>query len=87
MPKSAHWKELLIYISLLVVLILTSINIDNYLKPKITKVLGTKTVNSEETFWQDFLINNPDYIPGWIETGRTDKVNEIDPNYLLDTSN
>jgi hypothetical protein len=75
-------KELFIYVFLLFILLLTSINIDNYLRPKETKVLGSETKNTEPVFWQNFLAQNPDYIPGWIETGRIDKAHEIDPNYL-----
>lgn len=76
------YKELCVYFFLLVVLLLTSINIDGYLKSKQTKVLGTETENKEEIFWQDFLTKNPDYIPGWIETGKIDKAMKIDPNYF-----
>ena len=48
------------------------------------KVLGVETqIDLEEKFWQEFLDKNPNYIPGWIEIGRNDKVKEIDPNYLL----
>lgn len=76
-------KELLIYLALLLILFITSLNINNYSKPKQVKVLGTETVNKEEIFWQDFLNKNPDYIPGWIETGKMDKAKEIDPNFKL----
>lgn len=73
--------ELLIFVAALFVLVLSSINIENYLAPK--KVLGAEAqVDTTETFWQDFLTKNPDYIPGWLEIGRMDKVKEIDPNYL-----
>jgi hypothetical protein len=75
-------KEIFIYVFLLFALLLISINIDNYLKPKQTKVLGTETKNEEEIFWQEFLTKNPNYVPGWIETGRIDKAHEIDPNYI-----
>lgn len=75
-------KEFFIYVFLLFILLITSINIDNYLRSRETKVLGAETENKEELFWQDFLSKNPNYIPGWIETGRTDKAHEIDPNYL-----
>ncbi len=75
-------KEIFIYVFLLFILLITSINIDNYLVPKETKVLGSKTENKEGVFWQDFLTKNPDYVPGWIEIGRTDKAREIDPNYI-----
>ena len=74
-------RELLIYVAALFILLLASANIESYLSPK--KVLGAETqVISDETFWQDFLTKNPNYIPGWLELGRTDKVKEIDPNYI-----
>ena len=80
-------KEIFIYTSLLFVLLLTSINIYNYLTPKELAVLGAETENKEEVFWQDFLTKNPNYIPGWIETGRLDKAKEIDPNFKLESGN
>jgi hypothetical protein len=74
--------ELLIFVAVLFVLVLSAANIENYQTPK--KVLGAETqVGSNDKFWQDFLIKSPNYIPAWIEIGRTDKVKEIDPNYLL----
>ncbi len=75
-------KELFIYVSLLFILLITSINIDNYLGQNGTKVLGIEIENKEEVFWQDFLTKNPDYVPGWIEIGRMDKARKIDPNYI-----
>lgn len=75
-------KELFIYAALLFILLLASMNVSSYLRPKQTKVLGTETENKEVVFWQDFLAKNPDYIPGWIEIGKTEKVNTIDPNYF-----
>ena len=86
--KSA--KEIFIYLSLLIVLLLTLININNYSKPnvhKIVKVLGVETQNSEALFWQNFLTKNPSYIPGWVEMGRNDKVMTVDPNYKLGVNN
>ena len=75
-------KELLIYVAILFLLLLTSININNFLIPK--NVLGIKS--SEETnyqkFWENFLSKNPTYMPGLIETGQIDKANKVDPNYL-----
>jgi hypothetical protein len=90
MPKTANRnsllnktsKELFIYVVVLFLLLLVSINIDTYLKPVETKVLGAETQNNEEVFWQDFLSKHPDYVPGWIEIGKADKANEIDPNYI-----
>jgi hypothetical protein len=75
-------KELFIYVFLLLILLITSVNINNYLKSKDTKVLGSETQNKEVVFWQNFLTKNPTYVPGWIETGRMDKAGEIDPNYI-----
>ena len=93
MPKTAKRnkllnkisKELFIYVVFLFILLLASVNIDTYLKPidADVKVLGAETQNKEGAFWQDFLSKHPDYIPGWIEVGRIDKANEIDPNYLI----
>ena len=75
-------RQLLIFTAIIFILLLTSTNIGSYLTPK--KVLGVETqIDLEEKFWQEFLDKNPNYIPGWIEIGRNDKVKEIDPNYLL----
>ena len=75
-------RQLLMFTAIIFILLLASANIGSYLTPK--KVLGAETqVNLEEKFWQEFLDKNPNYIPGWIEIGRTDKVKEIDPNYLI----
>jgi hypothetical protein len=77
-------RQLFIYVALLFVLLLTAINIESYQTPsKPVKVLGTETqINNDQIFWQDFLSKNPNYIPGWIETVRPDKIKEIDPNYI-----
>lgn len=50
------------------------------------KVLGTQSEilpekRENQSFWEDFLAKNPDYLPGWLEIGRLDKVKEIDPNF------
>ena len=74
--------ELLIFVATLLVLLLTVTNIESYQATK--KVLGTETkVNPVSKFWQDFLSKNPNYVPGWMEIGRVDKVKEIDPNYSV----
>lgn len=95
MSSTAHKKlrnssiQLFIYVSILFALLLTSVNLENYLIPK--KVLGASTqisnhVNDSQLFWENFLSKNPNYIPGWIEIGREDKASEIDPNYASDKS-
>jgi len=77
--------EVLIFTSIIFVLLLTFVNIKNYLTPK--KVLGAETqVDLRQDFWNNFLSQNPNYIPGWIELGRMDKVKEIDPNYDVTSS-
>lgn len=75
-------KTVLFYSLIVLALLVSALNIGTYLKPN--KVLGAETqeVNSTDTFWQDFLSKNPNYIPGWIEIGRMDKVIQIDPNYF-----
>lgn len=75
-------KELFIYVLVLFLLLLASINIDTSLQPR--KILGIETQQNtnNEKFWQDFLKQNPSYVPGLIETGQKDKANLIDPNYL-----
>lgn len=89
MSKSANRNSakvfVLLCIAILAVLFLASVNIKNFISPK--KVLGTETseetdASQEKIFWENFLNKNPDYIPGWIEVGRMDKVKEIDPNYI-----
>jgi hypothetical protein len=63
-------------------LLLSALNIQVYLQPKV--VLGVETeTNTDDVFWANFLEEHPNYIPGWIELGRFDKVKQIDPNYLL----
>ena len=75
------FNQLLVFVAALLVLLLSAVNIGSYQSPK--KVLGAESqVNSDNKFWEEFLVKNPDYIPGWIEIGRFDKVNEIDPNYF-----
>jgi len=73
-------KELLIFVAALFVLLLSAANIESWQSPK--KVLGAESqANSNDKFWEEFLEKNPNYIPGWLEIGRVDKVKEIDPNY------
>lgn len=74
-------KELFVYVFLIFVLLLTSINISEFLKSKTIKVLGTETENKEGSFWKEFLTSHPDYVPGLIESGRQEEANKIDPNY------
>lgn len=86
MPKSAHILNervisVFIFVSILFILLLTSINIEKYFQPK--RVLGVETkVENNTEFWESLLERNPNYIPGWVELGRKDKVQSIDPNYF-----
>ena len=65
---------------------LSLVNIKNFLSTDTVpeKVLGAE-IDTDITanFWNDFLTKNPEYIPGWLEIGRTDKAYSIDPNYQL----
>jgi len=79
--------QVFVYVVILFLLLLTSINIDKFLTPK--TVLGAETslnqsTDKNELFWSNFLSKNPNYIPGWIEIGRSDKARQIDPNFKLD---
>ncbi len=79
-------KELFIFVTIVFILLLSATNLENFQKPK--RVLGIETqVVSDDKFWEEFLSKNPNYIPGWLETGRIDKVKEIDPNYELVSGN
>ncbi len=79
-------RELFIFVAIFFILVLTFVNLEGYMGTK--KVLGVSVIEVEtsqqnnEKFWNDFLQKNPKYIPGWVELGRMDKVEEIDPNYF-----
>lgn len=73
---------LFFYISIITLLLLSALNIENYLAPKEVLGIETESGDREIEYWNEFLTKNPDYIPGWIEMGRWDKVRQIDPNYL-----
>jgi hypothetical protein len=63
---------------------ISAFNVASFLKPK--EVLGLSTFEEQsldtQDFWRDFLTQNPNYIPGWLEIGEVEKAEEIDPNYL-----
>jgi hypothetical protein len=82
--------QLVTYVVILLVLALASYNIRVYLDKQ--EVLGIEDTNTAPTvddraFWEKFMQEHPEYIPGWIELGRIDKVIEIDPNYFLHSGN
>lgn len=69
----------LFYINLaILILIISAFNLFNQ-KKKVVRVLGAETDN---IFWQEFVIKHPTYRDGWIELQRMDKVKEIDPNFI-----
>lgn len=75
-------KELnnLLYITFAVLILLLSIfNLQKLKRNETVMVLGVETNSS---FWEDFMTKHPTYIDGWIELGRIDKVRQIDPNYF-----
>lgn len=75
--------EFFIYLAALLILLITSININNFMAAK--KILGINSSirANKKDFWEDFLNKNPNYIPGLIETNQFKKVKEIDPNYVI----
>jgi len=85
---NSNIEHIIIYTAILLILLLTAFNLQGYLGEK--KVLGASIVQAadnfkpqaDRAFWEDFVNKNPNYIPGWIELGRMDKVREIDPNYF-----
>lgn len=87
MAKPADLNPNLLFLlscmAVITILLLTSFNLANYLAPK--KVLGIETnteeILKEKDFWNKFLSKNPEYLPGWLEIGRLDKVYEINPNF------
>ena len=70
--------QFLLYINIAVIILLLSIfNLSQ--KPKReTQVLGAETNNS---YWEETVKKHPTYRDAWVELGRMDKVEEIDPNY------
>lgn len=65
-----------------VLLMLSAVNINNITSEK--KVLGAGSQNNVELeFWEDFLLENPNYIPGWVEINLNDQAKSINPNYQL----
>lgn len=82
------FQEYLILGAIAIVILLSSINLSEYFAPK--KVLGTTTnidnqYSVNKIFWENFLKENPEYIPGWIELGNLEKARSIDPNYIDST--
>lgn len=74
-------KELHNYLLILFsvfVLLLSFFNLTKQNK-KTVQVLGA---NTDNTFWEEFVIKHPTYRDAWIELRRIDKIKEIDPNYF-----
>lgn len=81
--KSKYSKELdflLLSILVIIILLLSISNLSSLSnKERVVSVLGT---NTDYEFWVNFVQKHPDYIDGWLELNRLDKVAEIDPNYF-----
>lgn len=75
--------ELSVFFLFLIIVVLTSVNIHVYLTHKNPKTLGVNTQVQSSNVWVEFMKENPNYIPGWIELGRIDKALKIDPNYFI----
>lgn len=83
MAKKKDFSEdlhTLLYINLaVIILFLTLFNILNINNKKSVEVLGATTDN---TYWEEIVIKHPTYRDAWVELGRMDKVEEIDPNFM-----
>lgn len=83
--KKSIYIELIMCVAALILLVLSSLNISYTQKPK--RVLGAFIAQDNsfdnEKFWNDFLDEHPDYIPGLFETGQTEDAKKVDPNYVM----
>jgi hypothetical protein len=84
--KRANYSKDFIYLIYILctifILLLSIFNLQKLDQDK-SKVLGVQTTNdTNKEFWKDFVEKHPDYIDGWLELGRADKVKQIDPNYF-----
>jgi len=76
-------KQVINYIFIVILLLMSAINLNNYFKPK--QVLGIRNEETEistDIFWQDFSRKHPKYLPALIELGEISKVKKLDPNFL-----
>lgn len=70
--------QFLLYINIAVIILLLSIfNLSQKPKRQV-QVLGAETNNS---YWEELVKKHPTYRDAWVELGRMDKVEEIDPNF------
>lgn len=101
MPKQPVQKDFFkiffIPVAVIFLLLLATFNLQSYLKTEDEGlVLGdTASLNEESVFWKEFLISDPNYIPGWEEYAKINhklgnrevveaalkRIEEIDPNY------
>lgn len=73
--------QILLYLLIVILLLVSALNVKNILTP--IKVLGIEsTLDSSQEFWGEFTAKNPGYIPGWIELGKTERAQQIDPNFI-----
>lgn len=77
-------NQIIIYLFSLFILILTIININNFLTPVQVLGLQVESSSTDIEFWNQFLKKYPNYLPGLIETGEFEKVKKINPNFIFD---
>lgn len=101
--KKDLWINILAPIVALILLALASFNLHSYLADNQSSLVLAETTSLEEEveFWNKFLENNPDYLPGWKEyvelnenlgnhiksKKAIDKIEELDPNFDLEDLN
>jgi hypothetical protein len=103
MPKQPAPKDLtkliLVPLAIIALLFLATFNLHSYLTRNVgTEVLSYETsLDEERIFWREFLSENPNYIPGWVEYAKinyqlnnfdeaslaVEEIEKIDPNYVV----
>lgn len=102
MPKQPSLKDvsksIFIPFIVIILLLLATFNFVTYLDNSSSKsavLSDTSSLGDESAFWEKFLNDNPDYIPGWEEYARInyqlenfneaslaiEEIKRIDPNY------
>ena len=64
-----------------ILLCLSLINIDNITSTKSVLGAHSQIEHNDSDFWEKFIGDNPNYIPGLIENGNIDEVRQINPNF------
>ena len=70
--------QILLYINIAVIILLLSFfNLSQKPKHQV-QVLGAET---DTSYWEELVKKHPTYRDAWVELGRMDMVEQIDPNF------